>query len=189
MMVQRSQWGTIKLMNHGLAQVGKLFKEAREKLDLSQSVVASRLNERLEGKYLHTTIGKIENGRRNITLEEAVQLSDILHIQWDTVFSLLRQRTTVDYLNDSISTLNLAAFDCATSVQVPLQNASEMIKESLDLIDSDSETNGFDSTHTRAVLQEISEAIDKLEPLSDLISSECLKISSWIQQYVPKDQL
>lgn len=176
-------------MDHGLDQVGKLFKEAREKLELSQSVVASRLNERLEGKYLHTTIGKIENGKRNITLEEAVQLSDILHVKWDDVFLILRQRTAMDYLNDSNSILMLAAFDCGTEVQVPLQNASEMVGKAIDSIDEDLEINGYSNEHIRAALGEIKEAIEKLIPLADLISGESLKLSKWIKEYVPKDQL
>ncbi|OLT55655.1 hypothetical protein BJF89_14200 [Corynebacterium sp. CNJ-954] len=175
-------------MNHGLAQVGKLFKDSREKLNLSQAAVASRLNERLEGKYLHTTIGKIENGRRNITLEEAVQLSDILHVKWEEVFSLLRQMTPADRLNDATSILNRAAFDCATEVYLPFQHASELIQKANEEIDEDSTFNGHEGKYVKSALHEIKEAVEKLMPLADLISHETGKIADWTKEYVPEDE-
>lgn len=76
--------------------IGEMLRVAREANGMSQGDLATRLNERTGGKYMHTTIGKIERGERAINLNEAVHLADILGIGWDNFFEKLRPRTAID---------------------------------------------------------------------------------------------
>lgn len=58
--------------------VGRLIRSERLKAGFSQGEVAQQVSEMLGGKYLHTTIGKIESGSRSTSLPEAVAIAKVL---------------------------------------------------------------------------------------------------------------
>lgn len=90
MCTQLVENGTLEVMNGTEVRLGKLIREAREARGLSQSVVAGELSESLGNKYLHTTIGKIETGKRSLSFEEGANLCAILGIDWNLMYEEAR---------------------------------------------------------------------------------------------------
>lgn len=77
-------------MTGELEGVGRMVKQARQQRKMSQQAVAEALNQRIAENYFHTTIGKIEKGKRGISLVEAVALAELLGIDWSDIYEELR---------------------------------------------------------------------------------------------------
>lgn len=92
------KWHTGR-MDDPTIKIGRYLREAREGRKLSQAAVAEELAERTGGKYLHTTIGKIETGKRGISLIEAGNLADMLGIKWSALFEMMKPTTPRDDIN------------------------------------------------------------------------------------------
>lgn len=92
------KWHTGR-MDDPTIKIGRYLREAREGRKLSQAAVAEELAERTGGKYLHTTIGKIETGKRGISLIEAANLADMLGIKWNALFEMMKPTTPKDDIN------------------------------------------------------------------------------------------
>lgn len=60
--------------------LGRLIREKRDAAEISQTDLANEMGNRIGGKFYQTTIGRIENGERSVSLTEAAVLSGILDI-------------------------------------------------------------------------------------------------------------
>lgn len=116
-------------MDDPTVKIGRYLREAREGRKLSQAAVAEELAERTGGKYLHTTIGKIETGKRGISLIEAGNLADILGLQWDTLLGMIRP-STPETDTDRIGKALRAAEEALDDDVIPsLHTAGNLIKD------------------------------------------------------------
>lgn len=116
-------------MDDPTVKIGRYLREAREGRKLSQAAVADELSDRTGGKYLHTTIGKIETGKRGISLIEAGNLADILGLQWDTLLGMIRPSTPSDDTGRIGKALDSADKALRNDVLPSLHTAGNLIKD------------------------------------------------------------
>lgn len=163
--------------DHGV-RVGKFLRETREARGLSQADLATELSERINGNYFHTTIGKMETGKRGISLMEAVQISDVLSIEWDALFKMLKPSSkSSDMSRIGISLLNIyrrieddllpalhAVGDMLTEVQEKYSDSralnGDVVNQILDGIESDLES-------VRSIYSNFNNSRRKLAEISD----------------------
>ncbi len=72
-------------MKNFYTTLGKRLKELRERQELSQDMLAKKLN------LPRPAISQIERGERTITADELVKLSDVFHLPVETILSLNEQ--------------------------------------------------------------------------------------------------
>jgi len=66
-------------------QIAKNIKKARERLNMTQDVLAAKLQ--LRGcDITRSAIAKIEVGQRHLYADEIIYIKEILNIDFDTIF-------------------------------------------------------------------------------------------------------
>ena len=66
-------------------QIAKNIKKARERLNMTQDVLAAKLQ--LRGcDITRSAIAKIEVGQRDLYADEIIYIKEILNIDFDTIF-------------------------------------------------------------------------------------------------------
>jgi transcriptional regulator with XRE-family HTH domain len=66
-------------------KLGKRLKDIRERLDISQDILAKRL------EIPRPAISQIERGERTVTADELIKLSSVFHVPIDTILDLKKE--------------------------------------------------------------------------------------------------
>ncbi|WP_078057361.1 helix-turn-helix transcriptional regulator [Corynebacterium provencense] len=61
-------------------ELGRFIRERRERAGMTQSELAKLMTKRLGNSIYQTTIGRIENGERSLSLTEATVIADALNV-------------------------------------------------------------------------------------------------------------
>ncbi|MEJ5928720.1 helix-turn-helix transcriptional regulator [Corynebacterium sp. H128] len=146
-------------MKEKAVSIGKIIREAREARGLSQSDLAASLDERLDGKIIQTTIGKIERGERSIGLDEAVQVADILNIDWRTFFDLLAPQS----VEDELERITDVEFSAVLAVKQQAMKSFEVVEEFLNRFNDRHSSLEYESDKSiRVVIERLPEDLNIL---------------------------
>lgn len=119
----------MKTMSDPTEKIGRYLREAREGRKLSQAAVAAELASRTGDKYMHTTVGKIETGKRGLSLVEAGHLADILGVNWDSLLNMIKPTTPsadTDRIGDALLSVSATIEE---DILPRLHSAGNMLKE------------------------------------------------------------
>lgn len=108
--------------------LGRLIREKRDAAGLSQTELALEMGVRTGGKFYQTTIGRIENGERSVSLTEAAVLSRLLSVPVSTLANYAAPLTVEDILRDAKDLIGQAQIHIKQAVEY-IDNTGMSLKE------------------------------------------------------------